>query len=203
MLRTGISPYQCNMLLDIALAFFGSANQHPDLQPQELFLLSGALIEAADELRPRERADTHLHAIAYTARREFPIVSVFTDHLAPTLNSRQSVFEGVDIPTIDEGLTPDDIKDIFHHECEFVLRDRVVFAAEAERLAARIRSRAELTMSDECMIALSRRVWVHAQTSTTATWVDVMNQVDHWQGAPEDKDDDFNYDDMPELEDLL
>ncbi len=56
---------------------------------------------------------------------------------------------------IDEGLSPDDLKDIFHREREFVLRDRVVFAGEAARLAARIRSRAESTMSDERVMTLS------------------------------------------------
>ncbi len=75
MSSTGISSFQQALLLDIVLTFFRFANHHPDLRPQELYLLSGALVEATVELGPRERADTHLYQIACMARRELPPVS--------------------------------------------------------------------------------------------------------------------------------
>ncbi len=59
-------------------------------------------------------------------------------------------------------------------------------------------------MLDEHVIALLRRVWVCWEVA--ATWVDVTDQVNHWQAAPEedvdDADSDTNYGDMPELVDV-
>ena len=52
--------------------YYVFANQHPDLWPQDLWLLSGQLVKAVLKLVPSE---CHLREIAQHAHAQFPVVS--------------------------------------------------------------------------------------------------------------------------------
>ena len=69
---TRISDEQCAVLWDIALVYYVFANQHPDLWPQDLWLLSRQLVKAVFKLVPSE---CHLRVIAQHAHAQFPVVS--------------------------------------------------------------------------------------------------------------------------------
>ncbi|KAI0718450.1 hypothetical protein C8T65DRAFT_693844 [Cerioporus squamosus] len=189
MSRTGISDEQRDILLDIALAYFGFANEHPDLQMQDLWLISGALLEAALELGPSERADDCLCEIAQQARRELPL----------------SVFEGVDIPVIDGGLSADNMQDVFEQERTRVHADRHAFAISAERVAVCAHNTAQQryyappqTAATERVMAASRRTSVCMHVGNGRGAVTSVDVTDLIHNAPDDDD----YDDLPELVDM-
>ena len=79
------------------------------------------------ELGQFERADDRLREIASQARATFPIVR--PAHLRRSdslvLMYLQSVFEGVEIPAVGEGLTPADLMEIYGRERENAQEDRV------------------------------------------------------------------------------
>ncbi|RPD63274.1 hypothetical protein L227DRAFT_561441 [Lentinus tigrinus ALCF2SS1-6] len=63
------------MLLDIMLVYLVFATLHSDLQPQDLVLLMGALVQGVLELRQFERANDCIHKIAEQACVMFLIIS--------------------------------------------------------------------------------------------------------------------------------